>query len=281
MTPTANTRPPMPDTMPKHEIAPVHWDPNMPWPADRHLVLTARSFQSWTDSSTPKAALSLVPVQHVTECDKLNVDHVLIGKRKLYRRTFEPYYWHEKQPFMGFSMEAWAESRRPTGWYRSGLDLLKQGRRWGNVSFDAPVNIPILTDAEGKPWMSLTPSEIFTLRPGIRHARGTVMVGGLGMGWLAQQIRLKKGVKKVLVAENDYDVATFFGKALAKMPGAPVEVMCGDFYRLTEERKPEINSIVADIWKDFADAPYDRNFQALKEDFKGPVWGWGDYARSH
>ncbi len=36
----------------------------------------------------------------------------------------------------------------------------------------------------GAIWMSLTPMEMMTQRSGVQAARGTVVIGGLGLGWL-------------------------------------------------------------------------------------------------
>ena len=40
----------------------------------------------------------------------------------------------------------------------------------------------------GAAWMSLTPSEMATQRPGVQKAQGTVVIGGLGLGWLLRKV---------------------------------------------------------------------------------------------
>ncbi|MEM6995885.1 MAG: hypothetical protein AAF721_35570, partial [Myxococcota bacterium] len=65
------------------------------------------------------------------------------------------------------------------------------GNQVGNVIFDSDVLIPALYQArpeaerddghwEPMPWMSITPGEIMTLRPGTRMAKGRVVIAGLG-----------------------------------------------------------------------------------------------------
>jgi len=64
--------------------------------------------------------------------------------------------------------------------------------RCGVVRFTGDVVIPTLYDFASLPtlnvWMSLTPMEVFTLRPGLRLARGKVVVAGLGLGWFLQKV---------------------------------------------------------------------------------------------
>lgn len=90
----------------------------------------------------------------------------------------------------------------PAGW-----PIPHQGRQ-GWVVFDGDVSIPMLIDMKidhstgdrfpagtkdkervisGVIWMSLTPSEMITQRPGVQKAKGTVVIGGLGLGWLLRK----------------------------------------------------------------------------------------------
>ena len=56
----------------------------------------------------------------------------------------------------------------------------------GSVVFDDDVELPVLYEkrADGNwgmyPWMSLTPAELLTLRPGTKLARGHTVIAGLG-----------------------------------------------------------------------------------------------------
>ena len=64
----------------------------------------------------------------------------------------------------------------------------------GTVEFDGDAVIPMLfdlTEERPNPWMSLTPQEMITQRPGIERACGTVMVGGLGLGWFLRKVHDK------------------------------------------------------------------------------------------
>jgi hypothetical protein len=140
----------------------------------------------------------------------------------------------------------------------------------GYVRFDRDTVIPVLTGPVGEsPWMSLTPSETYTLRGGIRKARGKVLIGGLGMGWMAHKVLARKGVKSVTVVEKDPAIAKFFGKGL--------DVVVGDLWEYLEAHPASrFDTVLVDIWKGFGNADSDKKFWALS--FTHPrVWGWGFY----
>lgn len=151
------------------------WTNKTPW--KKQLTLTAASWQ-------PR---SLFPVEP-TQCNDVNNETepkgkfiVSAGGRFLYCEKLLPK--HAK------------------------LALL-QGSRRGNVLFDDVVRIPSLHERSGEskywradPWMSLTPSEIITMRPGTRLAKGHVVVAGLGMGWNLMDVLRKRSVTKVTLVE--------------------------------------------------------------------------------
>ena len=72
------------------------------------------------------------------------------------------------------------------------------GSKRGDVMFDANITIPALHEQirdghewREAPWMSLTPMECMTQRPGIRFAKGHTIVAGLGLGWALIEIMRK------------------------------------------------------------------------------------------
>ena len=48
-------------------------------------------------------------------------------------------------------------------------------------------------------WMSTDPNEINTMKDAINNAKGNVLVFGLGLGYYAYMISLKKEVKKITI----------------------------------------------------------------------------------
>jgi hypothetical protein len=94
--------------------------------------------------------------------------------------------------------------------------LLFQGSRRGQVMFDGPVRVPALHERSGNskywrpsPWMSYTPSEVITQRPGLRMARGHVVVAGLGLGWALVEVLKKRSVTKVTLVEISQELVNW------------------------------------------------------------------------
>ena len=94
------------------------------------------------------------------------------------------------------------------------LKLALSPMQEGTVEFDAEVVIPTLFDL-GKqipePWMSITPQEIITQRPGIQRASGTVMVGGLGLGWFLRKVHDRDEVERVILVEKCQELLDWYG----------------------------------------------------------------------
>lgn len=70
-------------------------------------------------------------------------------------------------------------------------------------------DIPMLL-IDGVIWMSLTWQEVQSQWVPIRRATGRVLIGGLGMGYVALRIAAKPDVEKVVVYEIDERVIEFF-----------------------------------------------------------------------
>ena len=153
------------------------------------------------------------------------------------------------------------------------------GGKEGVVSWSGTVNIPILTEPNGTPhgkvWMSLTPMEVFTQRPGLRHARGKVLVGGLGMGWFARRVLEKRGVTHVTIADIDATTLGYFGKPLKEEFGSRVTLVQEDVYKLPRT----FDSYLLDIWPGDLGCYFDPQFLDLAISEKN-VWGWGNDWRS-
>ena len=161
-------------------------------------------------------------------------------------------------------------------WKRGrGLPLL-QNRRTGVVCWDQDVVIPVLLDGRTLAvWMSLTPMEVFTLREGISMAKGTVVIGGLGMGYLLRKVCAKTTVERVIVVEQSRELLDWFGDRLCAAQTKVTDVICGDAYEQVGKFGDQ-SRYLFDIWPAYGDAAEDQRFQALKQQFRG-VWGWGDY----
>lgn len=251
------------------------WDPYMK--VEKLMVIDAASFQAWIDALLPMTT-------DITPRDN-SADHrperfVPIGEFVLSRRR----------------VKQWVNQSNPWGggrtWEEIGsIPLLHQGRRFGAVSFVGEVLLPVLSRLHHYPrgtdetiWMSPSPSEVFSNRPAVRKATGRVLVGGLGMGMIAQMIKAKKGVRSITIVESRQEVIDAFGPVTLAAPGLCQDItfVCGDFYDVIKGCGPRIHatydSVIVDIWEDYGDAVFDDEFQELKGRHE-KVWGWGDYAR--
>ena len=161
-------------------------------------------------------------------------------------------------------------------WRRGqGIPLL-QNRRTGIVCWDADVVIPVLLDGRTLAvWMSLTPMEVFTLREGISMAKGTVIIGGLGMGYLLRKVCEKTTVERVIVVEQSRELLDWFGDRLCAAQPKVTDIICGDAYDQIGKFGDQ-SRYLFDIWPTYGDAAEDARFQAIKQQNRG-VWGWGDY----
>lgn len=167
------------------------------------------------------------------------------------------------------------------------------GKKRGVVCFDSEVIIPMLhrgrlVDGEmvwdGDPFMSFTPLEFFSLRPGIRLAKGHVVIAGLGMGYQLEQVCKKKRVDRVTLVEKSEDLVEWILPKI-DLHGKPIEVVVGDAYQIV----PNLNCDVAliDIFKGYGNNKdeWESMVYLHKKELKkrgmeadgniGKLWIWG------
>lgn len=144
--------------------------------------------------------------------------------------------------------------------------------------WSAPVlvaEMPVLLHGRDT-WMSITPLEVESQEIGLRHARGHVLVAGLGLGWAAAAAAALDAVEAVTVVEADADVVALHreldlfaqlppearaklriveGDAFAYRPEAPVDLLMPDIWlplvgdgRVDEVRRMQHNAGAAHIY---------------------------------
>jgi len=81
-------------------------------------------------------------------------------------------------------------------------------------------------------WMSLAPLEKESQTAAIAFSYGHVLVGGLGMGWVAYNMALRPGVESVTVIEYDQDVIDVFMEATENLKGwsPKITIVKGDLF---------------------------------------------------
>jgi hypothetical protein len=161
----------------------------------------------------------------------------------------------------------------------NGLDVY-QGSKWSKAYFSDDVIIPVLS-RYSTTWMSITPMEIATCRTGVRKAKGTVIMGGLGMGWMAKKVLDRKHVDKLVIVELEPSVIEFFGKAIKEKYQDRVEILQGDFYE--HANTVDYDVALVDIFDSYGTANYDRDFKTFKQAAIANnkiCWAWGDVAKT-
>lgn len=154
------------------------------------------------------------------------------------------------------------------------------GNKRGVVIFDGDVTIPMIFDEQrvSAPWMSFTPFEFFTLRPGTRLARGHTIVAGLGMGHQLVEVCRKRNVKRVTLIERDRGIVDWI-LPLLDLSGTPVDVVVGNACKLLPDMKADV--ALVDIFPNYGgnriNRPDWRGWYNPSVDFPGikRTWIWG------
>lgn len=180
----------------------------------------------------------------------------------------------------------------PSGRYVYANRLLSRGKllelfcvkRRGTVGFSTDVVIPVLFERKQfsstgyEVWMSITPVEVVTLRIGVRKAKGDVVIGGLGLGWLLSRVCRRKQVKRVCVVEKSQELLDMIRPAVEQtypeVAAKDVTWVCGDAFDHVNHYGPDTCNLW-DIWPGYGDAFDDREYQRLKKTTRR-LWGWGD-----
>jgi len=260
-----------------NEPDPQKWTDKFPFSSCFQLI-DGPSYQAWVERVCPQAT-TLKPM-----CpSKIRHEGVPVGQYRFGLAKFPSHRMeHPQQGLMNsrigrimFMSEQFMNQE--TVKVRSTLGIA-QGHKQSRIAFTTDVNIPALHNKAGDVVMSLAPMEVITQRRGVRTAKGRVLIGGLGMGWLTRKVCEKKSVKQVTVWEKDPDVIEFFGKAIRKDFPDKLSICHGNVYEFIEDSGGQLvqscETVLMDIWNDFGDAKYDRKFRDLAQ--RHPrVWAWG------
>ena len=162
----------------------------------------------------------------------------------------------------------YCEKILPPGFHLS----VYSGNKLGSVCFDAPVALPGLFERrraeetyKTNPWMSMTPMELMTMRLGIRKAKGHVIVAGLGMGYLLEQVAARPQVERITLVEQSQELLDWVLPRLTV--GKPMDVICGNAWKVV----PGIVADVAliDIFPDYGNNSFNCRMKARDH------WVWG------
>ena len=108
-----------------------------------------------------------------------------------------------------------------------------------------------------KIWMAVTPNEIRTAAPYVEAAHGKVLTFGLGLGYYAYMVSLKKDVESVTVVETDCDVVELFTKNILPLFEHPekIHIVTADAYDYLRDqaKMKQYDYVYIDIWHDAED----------------------------
>ena len=258
----------------------VQWTEDFKFPGARKTVeVDAKSFNAWVHENWP--LIDSFPVcqdQKKSFSQAINIDekHKFIVKTFSKMETYNPY-----AEMCGGFIPMQLIPRGSDQKRRRHFDIFNASSR-ASVIFKGTPIVPILfknTSFDGwQPIMSITPMEIMTLRPLVRKAKGRVLIGGLGLGYLTRKVLQRKKVKEVVVVEQNEHLIAFFGKFLLDEFGDRVKIIKGDMYT---HPWGDFDVALWDIWDGIADAPWDRKFQQIKQSMHGvgkSCIGWTDWA---
>lgn len=141
---------------------------------------------------------------------------------------------------------------------RGGMLRTVNGRKRGDVMWDGPVLVPALHERcsynesrwEEDPWMSLTPMEMMTLRPGTKRAKGRVIIAGLGLGHQLIEVSKRKQVKEIILVEQSQELVDWvLPRIEPHLDRGLTDVVVGDAYKVLQKMKADIALI--DIFKSY------------------------------
>jgi hypothetical protein len=175
--------------------------------------------------------------------------------------------------------------RLPRGerlWITQGNTLRNQG----DIMFDGDIVIPVLyyrsynyapvyEHFRPQPMMSLAPMEIMTLRCGTKHARGHVVIGGLGLAHQLIEVSKRKQVTSITVIEQSQELVDLIMPRAEKLlaNGHKPKIICGD----VNKELPKVRADVAliDTTPSFG---FDQDYRdKLKKECPkiDKIWVWG------
>ncbi len=246
--------------------SPTIWD-GMKTKLEPRMVLDA---QSWVDDTKPYWPFPDDPVIDRRKVKdwrkKLDTDRAIkVGEDC----EGSPHWWLYRHQLL------------PAGEW---ISITNGKRQKGIVAFTDDVVVPTVLskrdwvswspDYGMEVWMSFTPMELLTQRGAIRFSRGDVLVGGLGLGWVARKIAEKKSVTRVVVVEKHQALIDLMKPTLPR----GIELVCGDVRKYLEEHGQSFDKLVLDIWPGFGDSREDWELAKVFSRYPGlrkKAWCWG------
>jgi hypothetical protein len=154
--------------------------------------------------------------------------------------------------------------------------MYTRGRSIGRYAWDQDMTTFNLA-VNGTCMMSIVPLECLTQRRAIGMARGRVVIGGMGLGWLALEVLSRPQVQHVTVVEKREKILDYFGQRLSRHFGSRLTLVGGDAFSYLDKMKTAPDVVLMDIWAKGGDALWDGRWLKRRESLqeKGiKTWEW-------
>lgn len=130
------------------------------------------------------------------------------------------------------------------------MEMIRE-RSKGNDSMGLALTPPgdyVKLSINGRLMMSSTDMEFITNLPFLDHARGDVLIGGLGLGLIIHELKTMKEVDSITVIENNPDVIALVQPTIP----SDVTVIRGDVFTFSTNRR--FDTTYMDIWENMTKA---------------------------
>ncbi|HAS56115.1 MAG TPA: hypothetical protein DCR94_02455 [Firmicutes bacterium] len=118
--------------------------------------------------------------------------------------------------------------------------------------FKEKIGYPVLKK-DGSNWMELVPHELNSMKEDIEKACGNVLIFGLGLGYFAYMVSIKKEVKEITIIEKDKEIIALFKEHLFNEfeNKEKIKIIEGD--ALTFSNFSSFDFVYIDIYRDELD----------------------------
>lgn len=145
------------------------------------------------------------------------------------------------------------------------------------VSFSEDLDIPILRETHSENvWMSHTPMEVYTCNKGIALANGNVLMGGLGLGYMAKRVLEKENVSHLTIYEIDEELINTVGECFKEEYQDKITIVKESIYSIKDDSM--YDSVLIDIYPTFSDFINDDDLRDTFPSFDDnsiKYWAWG------
>jgi len=146
-------------------------------------------------------------------------------------------------------------------------DAIFSGKKSQKAIVDNPIIVHQLY-GDGGLWMSDSPQENEGQRDIVEKCKGNVLIGGLGLGYIASMLDRKKNVKSITVVELEKDVISLVWKHLNLKKS---EIIHMDLFDYLKSTKKKFNWVYYDIWTPTGEDILYTHIRPLKTLSKGKV----------